>query len=369
MPDDVVSGREIRLAIFDWENWWVENVTKRGHLLFAEVFSPHTADPLHGRPAVYLDQGHWSTVAQALLDPGRILSASKLKAAMRIVELASDDGIVLPLGAANFTETSRLHGDRRYEVGVAMASLAGGWQMRHPLGVRRDEMFHAVADSFGVEAAAPTERSVVTLEPHAFLNDNVDAGALSADDPRLFMLAATSSSVMTELLIDPKPLEDLPPAAWTAANQAQGDLISGSGWPKERKRQMSYAFALADHQNDVLSAMQRLGLDPRRMSELSGADVVGLFRRGRMIDLYTRVAAMRHVDQMHKWRTNDLVDMMFLSCAAAYAGYVAAEKVTGTHLAQAQRGRGDAVNVFTSLEMLVEALDRDGVQTAKERRA
>jgi hypothetical protein len=364
-----LQAGEVRVSIFDWEKWWVENFTSRGHLLFAEVYSPVSTDPFRGRPSVYLDQAHWSTVSQAMIDPSRVKSAAKLTAAKRIIELATDGGIVLPLSSANFTETARLNGDRRYEVGVAMASLAGGWQMRHPLQVRRQELVSTLAAQFGVVRTNPIERPVITLEPHAFLDDGVDAFEMTPDSPELFTLAATSSSVMAELLLNPERIDGPRPASWTEANRKQGTWISTSSASREQKRQLSYAFALADHQADIFAAMKELRIDTANATELIGPGAAEMFQRGNMIDLYTRIVVMRQADRSFTWRTNDLVDIMFLSCAAAYSDYVAAEKATGTHLAQAQRGRGDPVNVFTSLESVVEALDRDGVQTAEEKAA
>jgi hypothetical protein len=129
---DPILTSEVALTAFDWDKRWVESVTKRGHFIACETYNPLDADPLRGRPSVYLDQNHWSTVAQALLDPSRIKDGEKRDAATELARLASDVGVVTPLSAGHLRETAALNGDRRYEVGCTMATLAGGWQMRHP---------------------------------------------------------------------------------------------------------------------------------------------------------------------------------------------------------------------------------------------
>lgn len=116
-----VSGRlpQVALSVFDWERWWVFSTTIRCDYLVSEAYSPIHTDK--GRPAVYLDQNHWSTLAWARVDSRRVADKDELAAALRIIELASDAGIVLPLSSAHLTETGPLYGDRRYNLGLAMA--------------------------------------------------------------------------------------------------------------------------------------------------------------------------------------------------------------------------------------------------------
>ena len=77
----------------------------------------------------------------------------------------------------------------------------------------------------------------------------------------------------------------------------------------------------------------------------------------------------RFMDRSTRWHENDLVDMFFLSCGAAYCDYVAGEAKTTTQLAQAQRSLGGPVTVFQNLGDLAERLHSDGISTDSERRA
>ena len=61
-----------------------------------------------------------------LHDPDRVNNPTERRAAQDLIRLATDGGIVLPLSMGHMLETAGLHTDRRYEVGVAMAQLAGG---------------------------------------------------------------------------------------------------------------------------------------------------------------------------------------------------------------------------------------------------
>jgi len=124
-----VPGRaydsQIARSIFDWDRWWVVNVTKRDHGMISQVYSPTTADAIQGRAVVYLDQNHWRTLADCVKDESQIRRKGEIGPARRLIDLQRDGKIILPVSSGNLLETSQLHGDRRYEVGRTMADLAG----------------------------------------------------------------------------------------------------------------------------------------------------------------------------------------------------------------------------------------------------
>lgn len=142
-PMDSVMRRpsdEIARTFFDWDRWWLTTETEKGHLVISEVWSP-VGDPAKGRPSVYLDQNHWSTIAKTVVSPESVPEADRA-AARRILKLGNDGGIRLPLSSATMQETAALFGDKRYQIGITIASLSGGWQLRDPprsppSGVRR----------------------------------------------------------------------------------------------------------------------------------------------------------------------------------------------------------------------------------------
>jgi DNA-binding CsgD family transcriptional regulator len=63
-----------------------------------------------------------------------------------------------------------------------------------------------------------------------------------------------------------------------------------------------------------------------------------------------------------RWEPNDLVDMLYLSCAAAYADGVAAERTAARYLDTAWSGRPDPCPVVPTLHQLVAHLTDLGLE-------
>lgn len=365
--NEVLVNSEMALSVFDWDKWWVENVTKRGHLVVAEAYSPHSADPLHGRPSVYLDQNHWSTVAQALTNPDRV-APDLVESALELAHLASDGGIVVPLSSAHLRETGRLDGDRRYEVGIAMASLSGGWQLRHPSRVWRNELAAGIAVELGLEVPAHVSRPVITLEPHAFLDDDVNAWEYPDDDMKLFMLAHTGPSAILDLLIGTERHPGTGPSAWAAEHQRVTDDLASRSASKAEKRQAALAFFWNTNVVAVHDALTDLGVAPDALDgRVTPKLIQRLFHSGPMLRYFSRIMVQRLVSRTTRWKGNDLTDLMFLACGNGYADYIAAENQTGTELQQLRRALDAPSTVHRSMAELVRAIRADGVATIGER--
>ncbi|WP_026556951.1 hypothetical protein [Arthrobacter sp. 35W] len=364
--DDPILRSEIDLSIVDWENWWVTSQTKQGHLIVAEAYSPLTVDPLHGRPSVYLDQNHWSTLAQAMFDPSSIKKATERAAAMDLIVLAQDGGIVLPLSSANVRETANLYGAQRYKVGASIASLSKGWQLRHPLAVWRAEFVRVLAERHSLPTPTTATLAVVTLEPHALLDDDVQAYAMAPDDIQLFSLAMSTPGVILELLVHPEKSERSDPHSWVTSNEKFAAQLAASPNTKHEKEQAAYARAWAENRSLVEAALTELGMGPKGICQITDKEIPQLFGRMPALGYFTRLMVMRQVNASHKWRPNDLTDLIFLSCAAGYTDYLAAEKHTGTQLKQMLP---NGASVHTTLESLVQKIREDGVRTAGEKEA
>ncbi len=71
---------------------------------------PTLADlaPLHGRPTIYLDQNHWSTLAKTIHDPAHVRDEGERVAAQKLIDLARTHKVVLPMSAAHIAETLRV---------------------------------------------------------------------------------------------------------------------------------------------------------------------------------------------------------------------------------------------------------------------
>ncbi|GAA2275669.1 hypothetical protein GCM10009853_032250 [Glycomyces scopariae] len=138
--------------------------TTRGDYIDIEIPSLADPPPLRGRPTVYLDQNHWSTLAHALHDPGRVRSAAELDAARKLIDLAKAKLVVLPVSAGHMHETCQDSIDeRRYQRALTMLQLSAGWRLTDPLTLRRIEL--RIALSARYHHPSPVNQSAVTLDP------------------------------------------------------------------------------------------------------------------------------------------------------------------------------------------------------------
>lgn len=354
---------QIARSFFDWDRWWLTTETEKGHLVFCEVWSP-VGDPVKGRPSVYLDQLHWSTIAKTLVKPEAVSEADRA-AAHRIMKLGHDGGIRLPLSSATMQETAALFGDRRYEVGIAIASLSGGWQLRDPLELRRREFAAWFAERLSLDTSVPAA-DAVTLAPRSVFGDRIEpaAGTDLSDSMRQFMDALTWPSVLVSMLIDPDPIAGAPPTRWAETN---GDIAKWmASMSREQRASAATWAAIQDNEGLMSSALSLIGDPSTLVGRLKPRDLADAVTDTRFGGLYTAIMGERHRDPNRRWLPNDLNDIMFLTCAAAYCDYVAAERSTGRQMAQLLTRRKVKPNVYTTLPDLVEALDRDGVRTVSE---
>ncbi|WP_440714246.1 hypothetical protein [Gordonia sp. FQ] len=263
-------SNEITRTMFDWDRWWLVTHTAKGHLVISEVWSP-VGDPAKGRPSVYLDQCHWSTVAKAVVRP-EALSADDLVAAQRIMKLAHDGGIRLPISSATLQETTALYGDRRYEIGIAIASLSGGWQLRDPLEIRRHEFAAWFAERLSLDATLPGV-DAVTLSPRSVFGDRIESasGGDLSESMRQFHDAVTWPSVLVSLLIDPERIAAAAPARWADAN---GDLAKQMGsMTREQRNSTATSAAIQDNQDLMASALGLLAVSPAALRSLRRHDL------------------------------------------------------------------------------------------------
>lgn len=366
--EDPLFDSEIAISIFDWEKWWVTSVTRRDHIIFAEAFSLATPDPLKDRPSVYLDQNHWSKVAFATIAPERVKSKLELEAALELIRLVTDAGIVMPLSSAHMLETSSLYGDKRYEVGVAMSAHSGGWQLRHPMTVWHQEASRIVCRLYGMAPSVKATLPVVTLDPNALLSSGKRPEDLDPRGVELFFLAISSPGVMFQILLQPEREDRVPMTKWVKHHAAITRQFEHLAGPIEAKRKTALRRFWNENLGifrDELRAMSREDSVPG----MTDRDLASVLESEPMLRYLSGLFARRFLDSNTNWKDNDLVDMLFLSCAAGYVDYVAAEKHTGSQLRQIQQALGRKQTVFSTLHDLVGALTDAGVTTASEREA
>jgi hypothetical protein len=362
--DEANHDSEIRKIVYDWEKHWIFSITRRGSMVIAEGHVPGRPSRVGDRPVVYLDQNHWRTIADTAVDPARIGNLQEREAAARIIDLASDAGIILPLSSAHLYEAGPLFGDRRYEIGIAMARLSGGWQLRNPVTVWRQEVRAIVADALNVPGECrPQISEPITLEAYALLRESEAAAGGLEEIGRVI----GAPSVLVDLLIDPTP--DVRPTLgrWTTHHQAISDQFSRFAGSKEDRRRAALRRFWNENISWVRDAARELRHPSTDLPMLSDSELRRAIVAMPMLSHLSALFVGRFLDSNLRWHESDLTDMAFLACAAGHADYVAAEARTGAQLQQIQRSLGKRPSVFTKLAPLVERLTEDRVCTASEK--
>lgn len=348
-------GSQIASSTFDWEKWWVMSMTTKGDLIITEGFNPESPPPLGGRPSIYLDQNRWRTVSDVLHDPSRVKSAAERRAAQDLIDLASDGRIVLPLSMGHMLETEGLYGERRYEVGLTMAKLAGGWQIRHPLDTWKHEAELTIRGHLGLLKDAPIVHPIST-EPGALFGSDTTLGISDEmSDADKFLAMLTIPCVVLDLLVDPERAPKHPLAKWVDHHLRITAQMHAENVSKHQRRQLARRRYWNENIGFYMAAYQRL-TRATDFPTFSANELDELMSASPMVGLLSELFVRRFVDHQTKWSRNDLFDMIHLSSAAAYADYVCAEVHTGTQLGQAQRTMGRKKTVFTKLDELVEAV-------------
>jgi hypothetical protein len=361
---------DIAHSIFDWEKVWINTITKREDLVVWMGFNPESDDQGPRRPTVYLDQNKWRIVADAIRNPEHIKDAKEREAARELLRYGQDDGVVLPLSGGHLLETSALHSERRYVIGVTIAAVVAGWQMRHPMDVWRQEAVASLGRRLDdVPPHECNERPVVTTEPYAWMENQSGFGLGPAPEGTtdLFFSMLGAPAVMVQNLIDPEPIERVRTRAWVETNARITNQFKSVRLPKAQKR----ATARRRFWNDnlgVYRAAHARAFGRHDVPTLSDKGLRAFLNEEPMTSLLSELFITRFVDESTRWADNDLIDMLYLACAAAYCDFVVTEKKTGTHLRQIQRSQGKPVTVHTNLQSLVEALHASGVTTDTERR-
>lgn len=357
---------QVATSTFDWEKWWIWSITTRNDVIVTEGFNPASPPPFNGRPSVYLDQNRWRTVADVLHDPARVKDLNERRAAQDLIRLANDGGVVLPLSTGHLIETAGLWGDRRYEIGVAMAQLAGGWQMRNPLDLWKHEVDRSIRMLLGLKESAPVLHPIVT-EPGALFGRDTSLGITNqTPDLDKFMAMLTMPSVILDLLIDPDRIPKDPLTRWVTHHAAITARIHSENLPKEQRRRLARRRYWNENIGYYAAAYRRL-MGSTDFPTFSDGELARLFADSPMVGLLSELFIRRFVDHLSRWERNDLIDMFYLSSAAGYANYVCAEARTGTQLRGAQRTLGRPETVFTTLDDLITVVRRDGARADSER--
>lgn len=281
-----------------------------------------TVDDRSDLPVVYLDQNHWIDFARWRKGSDR-LSAGTRHFYATLAEAALDQRIIVPLSSAHLSETSKRGGVTRLELASTMLTYSAGWQMRSVLALRRAEL------RVLFELIDPLNRGdVFTLEPEAILD--MTPSTVGADlGPELGGLVRrqTWATTLVSLLLNPEPDEDAGGQAaleWAQSFRGLADAMKTNERAKQMSRDLTRMRFISDLGEDFLRAAAAAmpseefpGWMMKSEERISAVPALGRIRE---------LMHLRITNSDDKWEAHDLNDMMFLSCAAAYADLVIGER-------------------------------------------
>ncbi len=323
------------------------------------------ADPLGGRPVVYLDQNKWSAVSDAQHGGGKAVQPADRDAALRLAELAELRRVVLPASGGHLFETSkRFDPERRYRLGRTLARLSRGWQMRDPVQVRRDELH----DMFRQRDGGGT---LLRMTPVFTLDPDVMFGAWrgratvepEARQPSLppeaeaMSRALVAATVAIDMLLNAERIPPGDTTAWGTSNLRFSDWLDGSQRDAQQKRDCVDGFLLGDLQRDLAEEAFAAGSTAQQMSAWVLSEFGAGLGRLKSAAVYREAMHARHLNPGTRWRSNDLIDLLYLSCAAAYADVIVCERHMAGVLRQAQGRLRRGASVHRELHSAVQAIE------------
>ena len=309
-------------------------------------------------PIIYLDQCHWITLAQAQFARRKILSSDELAAADFILKAASDGQICLPLSGAHMVETAKAgNGPRRQQLADTMLSAYDGWHMNNPITVRGEEMARALTQQeasldrdqvfnkhpgtpFGVDMRYEPRDQTLPREVQRLVDD-------------LSWRLAWADTLRSDIY------EDLEwRAAWEAIQgwvQTHQELSTYlMEHPTNRElRVVAAARTFADLEQEIVATIDQVGINVGELQErLHAGNLVEFFQQLPFVGRVMEITHLRLRNPQDTWVENDLIDLLFLSCAAAYADFVVAERKSTHMLRQAIHQTSSGATVFASLREL-----------------
>jgi hypothetical protein len=247
-----------------------------------------------------------------------------------LVELAESGRIIIPVSSAHALETSALFDAKRQNLAATILKLSRGWQMRSPVTVRMNEMATVLSRRYDI-SATPPELDVFSLAAGAMETDRRAYGT-SGLAPGIAALVdrMTSFSAIYDVLMHPEKVPS-PKPGW---HERFNNVSQDPEFQARKARQKiidGRAMAIADVAPEALSVSQQIGIPaPEYVPVVLYEEIDSMpFMR-----LYGDVIGHRLANRA-RWEANDLVDILFLGCAAAYADVVVAERAATNYLQRA----------------------------------
>lgn len=330
--------------------------TTRGDNIIVDLCVQTDLAPLGGRPTIYLDQNHWSTLTNAIHQPHRVADQDELAASSHLVELAMRREVVLPLSSAHMSETCKqVDVEERYRRALTLAQLSAGWQFRDPLDLRRFELRQALTSRYHERQVTPPE--AVTLEPnavHASQNDSLAEAATDLpEEARWAVHVISCIGSILDVMLDAEHLPLQSAAGWAAEFQRFATFLADNPTAPEMKRRRTHAKFIADLIHELAEEAHRVGITPAQMSNWTLQHSEDDLRQMPALGLFREVLHEKLCNPTLRWEQNDLMDMVYLTAAGGYCDHVVGERAHASHMRNGLRRLGRPTKVHRSLRALV----------------
>jgi hypothetical protein len=342
--------------------------TVQGDVVVFNLPSSDDLAPAGGRPTIYLDQNHWSTVSAAIHEPARLVNADERSAALRLIGLASAEKVLLPMSSAHLSETCKQTDPvERYKRALTIAQLSFGWQFRDPLHLRDLELRRALSKRYGRPPIPIFE--AVTLEPNALhairTEPESEVGTALPEDVEWSIHVMRHAVGILDALLDAEPVLMTLPAGWKLEFQQFAMFLSDNPTGVGMKRRRTHAKFMADLGLELAKAAHGVGISPQQMSDWALHHSDSDLRRMPALGIFREVLHEKLCDVNLRWHDNDLVDMMYLTSAAGYCDHVVAERSHASHIQNAIKRHGQGARIHRNLRSLVVQLGATADRSAQ----
>lgn len=335
--------------------------TYRGDSIPVEIPLPRDAGLFPSCPVVYLDQKDWSLLANVCFEPERVSSSEERAAAEQLISLAQEEKIVLPMSLGHMGETAKwTNEERRYRLGLTVARLSRGWQMRHPLDIRASEIRRSFANRLGHDA--PTDHVVFTLDPCAAEATSTSSQYLASHaelGQAIGYLAEslTCISAYFEAILHSEAVPMGSVSGWVESNQEYTRWLEGTAWSSAKKRKSIWGRLLGDLGSEITQVAYKSGISPEDLDIWLAYPIAEEAQSLPSLSIFCEMYQDKHLNSKTIWNSNDLIDMMYLSCAAAYADFVIGERSLVSYARQAARRLDRKMSLHSRMTDLVKELE------------
>ena len=158
-------------------------MTSRGDIVAVRTPPLLNESTQHERLVIYLDQKDWSLLAKAIHEPCSVEAHADRVSADRLITLARQDRVILPMSFGHMGETSKwTNADSRYHLALTVIELSRGWQLRHPIDVRQFELRRSMMNHLGkgpLPDFEPFTLEACAAEPHVALSQDGPSASVS----------------------------------------------------------------------------------------------------------------------------------------------------------------------------------------------